>query len=159
VLIALKGKPGSAELNGKTPFYGADGLALDKAFGKLGWGFGSQDTRTWYGILLAPVNRPPLLATELRLICEIIDPLVIVSLDDIAHTALVSAFKSTEEGFLADFTPGSQTQVLGRKLVSVEEFEDSLSGEESKQRAWAQLKRCAASHAVPTPANNTRAKR
>jgi hypothetical protein len=142
-LIALKGKPGKAELDGGVPFCGADGLALDKAFGRLGWGFGSKDTRAWCGILLACPNKASLSAQNLRLICEIIDPLAIVSLDEIARACLITAFESVEEGFLADFTFGSQTWVLGRQLVSVENFEDSLSDDATKQRAWAQLRRCA----------------
>jgi hypothetical protein len=142
-LVALKGKPGEAELGEGIPFCGADGLALDKAFGRLGWGFGTDDTRRWCGILLVRPDRPPLSPQNLRLICEIVDPLAIVSLDETARASLVDAFGSTEEGFLADFTPGSQTWILGRHLVSVENFEDSLADEGTKQKAWAQLKRCA----------------
>jgi hypothetical protein len=142
-LVALKGRPGEAELGGDIPFRGADGLALDKAFGRLGWGFGTDDTRRWCGILLACPDRPPLSPQDLRLICEIVDPLAIVSLDEPARTSLIGAFESAEEGFLADFTPGSQTWILGRHLVSVEDFEDSLTDEGAKQKAWAQLRRCA----------------
>jgi hypothetical protein len=147
-LVALKGKPGEAELGGGAPFSGADGLALDKAFGRLGWGFGTGDTRRWCGILLGHPDRPPLSPQDLRLLCEIIDPLAIVSLDEPARTSLISAFESAEEGFLADFTPGSQTGILGRHLVSVEDFEDSLADERTKQKAWAQLKRCAFSQHI-----------
>jgi hypothetical protein len=139
-LIAVKGKPGKAELEGSAPFTGTDGLALDKAFGKLGWGLGSGDTRTWFGVLLAPEGPPELTPGELRLICEIVDPLAIIALDEEARTTLIKAFVSAEEGFLADFTPGGHCEVLGRRLVSVEEFEDSLENEAAKQKAWAQLK-------------------
>jgi hypothetical protein len=157
-LMAVKGKPGAAERAKAAPFSGDDGLALDKAFGRLGWGYGSQDTRAWFGLVLAlpdaladprpnscsdPLpDLPALSARDLRLICEIIDPLTIVALDDTARTALIEAFISTEEGFLADFTPGSQIRILGRQLVSVEGFEDALSDEAAKQKVWAQLKRC-----------------
>jgi hypothetical protein len=136
-LILIKGKHGVAERAGKPPFSGADGLALDKAIGKLGWGYGSQDTRTWFGILL------PLSAPDLRLICEIIDPLALVALDEEARTALVEAFESVEEGLAKKLTPGAETWVLGRQLVSIEGFEDALSDTAAKQRVWAQLKRCA----------------
>jgi hypothetical protein len=136
-LVAVKGVPGEAEREGGLPFSGADGTALDKAFGRLGWGYGSKDTRTWLGVLL------PSGSFDLRLVCEIVDPLAIVALDERARGAIVDAFKSTEEGFLADFTPGAQSTVAGRLLISVDGFEDALSDETAKQRAWAQLKRCA----------------
>lgn len=139
-LLALKEKPGKTEFEGGLPFSGADGLALDKAFGKLGWGFGSGDTRTWSGILLAPHNQTELSSDELRLICEIIDPLTIVALDEGARVALIAAFTSAEEGMLINFLPGKQCEVLGRRLVSVEGFEDSLADDHAKQKAWAQLK-------------------
>ena len=141
-LVVVKGTPGPAELAGNLPFSGPDGLALDKAFASLGWGFGSLDTRLWLGVVLALPDRPALSPQELRYICEVVDPLSIVALDALAHTALSEAFVSAEEGFLADFTPGGEAWVLGRHLVSVEGFEAALTNEATKQRAWAQLKRC-----------------
>jgi hypothetical protein len=141
-LMVVKGKPGAAERAKAAPFSGDDGFALDKAFGRLGWGYGSQDTRTWFGLVLALPNLPSISARDLRLICEIIDPLTIAALDDAARTALIEAFASTEEGFLADFTPGSETRILGRHLISIEDFEDALPDETAKQKVWAQLKRC-----------------
>jgi hypothetical protein len=141
-LMALKGRPGEAERKGNVPFSGADGLALDKAFGTLGWGFGSKDTRTWFGVLLAPKNQSQLTPDELRLLCEIVDPLVIVTLDEDARIALSGAFASTNDDSLVDFVSGGQCEVFGRRFVSVEDFEDSLADADSKQKAWAQLKNC-----------------
>jgi hypothetical protein len=141
-LVALKGRAGAAERDGKAPFSGADGLALDKAFGALGWGYGSQNTRRWLGVLLEPVSRPPLSARELRLLCEIIDPLAIVALDEVARLALIDAFASVANRFSTEFVAGSETWVLGRHMISVEQFEDALADETAKQNAWSQLKRC-----------------
>jgi hypothetical protein len=135
-LVLVKGRPNAAERDGAPPFSGADGLALDKAIGRLGWGYGSQNTRAWLGILL------PLPAHDLRLICEIVDPLAIVALDDEARTALIDAFSSVEGGLPAKFVSGAETRVLGRQLVSVEGFEDALGSATAKQKVWAQLKRC-----------------
>ena len=148
-VLAVKGMPGAAEQAGGPPFSGADGLALDKAFGSLGWGFGSQDTRVWLGLLLGAgtspgkcQQQPALTASQLRLICEIVDPLAIVALDEEARAALVECFSSPETGMLADFCAGAEINVMGRLLVSVDGFEDALADEKLKQRAWAQLKRC-----------------
>jgi hypothetical protein len=136
-LVLVKGRPNAAEREGAAPFSGADGLALDKAVGRLGWGYGSRDTRVWFGILL------PLAASDLRLLCEIVDPLAIVTLDEEARVALIDALGPDGEGAPARLAPGAQGQILGRRLTSVEGFEDALADEGAKQRAWAQLKRCA----------------
>jgi hypothetical protein len=136
-LVLVKGRAGAAERRGNPPFSGADGLALDKAVGRLGWGYGSRDTRTWFGIVL------PLDARDLRFVCEIIDPLALVALDEEARIALIEAFEPVAEGLAEHFTPGAEAWVLGRQLVSVEGFEDALGDEATKQRVWGQLKRCA----------------
>ena len=141
-ILAIKGSPGQAEQAGARPFSGNDGPALDKAFGRLGWGFGSQDTRTWIGVLLAPPGLPVLTAQQLQLLCEIIDPLTLVALDEQAHIALRDAFARTETGLMSGFVPGTETTALGRHLVSVEGFEGALHDEGAKQKVWAQLKRC-----------------
>jgi hypothetical protein len=141
-LVAVKGTPGAFERDGGAPFSGADGLALDKAFGRLGWGYGSQDTRIWFGILLSLPSGPLLSARELRLICEIVDPLTIVALDDTARLALIDAFASTEKALATTFALGAESAALGRQLVSVEGFEDALADANAKQKAWTQLKRC-----------------
>jgi len=141
-LIAVKGIPGPAELAGNPPFSGADGLALDKAFGRLGWGFGSQGTRIWLGVMTCLPSGPELLSTDLRLICEIVDPLAIVTLDEPARLAVIDAFRPVCKTLKTDLSPGSEGRILGRHVLSVSGFEQSLAHENSKQRAWAQLKRC-----------------
>jgi hypothetical protein len=139
-IIAIKGKPGAAELEHLAPFSGDDGLALDKSFGQLGWGYGSKSTRIWLGILLSPLTLPRLTAEELRYLCEVVDPLTIVALDEPARVALTEAFSSTETGLLVDFHKGTGTEVLGRHFVSVDGFEDALADDSEKQRVWAELK-------------------
>ena len=140
-LIAVKGIPGPTEQAGDPPFSGSDGLALDKAFGRLGWGFGSQNTRTWFGIVLSIPNQAMLPTRDLRLVCEIVDPLAIVALDDPARLALIEAFTSENNNIMADFSSGAETHISGRHFISVEGFETALLNEASKQKAWAQLKR------------------
>jgi hypothetical protein len=93
-------------------------------------------------VLLATASHTAPPASELRLICEIIDPLSIVALDEEARIALIDAFTPVEEGLAEQFAPGAQAQVLGRQLLSVTGFEDALADETAKQRVWAQLKRC-----------------
>jgi hypothetical protein len=144
-LMALKGRPGASELADGAPFSGDDGLALDKAFGRLGWGYGSRDTRIWLGVLLAPNGHPPLEASKLRLICEIVDPLAIVALDEKARTALIDAFSSDDATLSMGLAPSAEAWAFGRHLTSVEGFEDALADAAAKQKVWAQLKRCSPS--------------
>ncbi len=139
-LIAIKGMPGQAELSGDPPFSGEDGLALDKSFGHLGWGFGSKSTRTWFGILLSPKNTPQLSAKDLKQICETVDPLTIVTLDKPAHIALKQAFTSAEKNISPDNFLGKAINYQGRQFVGVDNFEAALLDVSEKQRVWAQLK-------------------
>ncbi|HBT94660.1 MAG TPA: hypothetical protein DEB24_00395 [Coriobacteriia bacterium] len=139
-LVAIKGDPGVAERENGAAFSGEDGTALDKSFGHLGWGYGSKDTRTWFGILIAPIGKTPLTSSELRLLCEIVDPLIIVALDEAARVALNEAFSSHDGKATTTLERGKQATVFGRKLVSVDGFEQALSDDSEKQRVWAQLK-------------------
>jgi hypothetical protein len=138
-LMVIKARPSAAEVEGGPPFSGKDGAALDAAFEHLGWGGLTGEVRPWLGLLLPPKIEDG----SLRAICETVDPLAIVTLDEGARLALIAAFETVEEQLAIDFVAGGQAQALGRLLVSVEDFEDSLSDEEAKQKAWAQLRRCA----------------
>ncbi|MDR1422123.1 MAG: hypothetical protein LBI64_04575 [Coriobacteriales bacterium] len=166
-ILLVKGQAGPAEPMGM-PFSGADAQALEKALVALGW-----PINAWCGVLCAPgvsgrrgtaanerasegastvtSEGAPLALSpnDLRLICEIVDPLVVVALDEQARRLLIDAFIQAESGFLADFTPGAQTMVLGRRFVSVDGFEAALDNADTKQRVWAQLKHAAWS----TPVN------
>ncbi|MDR2197773.1 MAG: hypothetical protein LBO07_07435 [Coriobacteriales bacterium] len=140
-VVLVKGVAGAAEWAGRAPFSGEDGEALEKALVALGWPKGS-----WCGILVAPVAPPGIASLqpgELRLTCEIIDPQVIVALDEPARQALAAAFGP--ETVLA---PGAQTLVQGRNLISVAGFEEALGDANAKQRVWAQLKRAVPPHSL-----------
>jgi hypothetical protein len=139
-LLLIKGVAGRAERRGEAPFFGEDGEALEKALRALGW---PEDC--WCGILLAPPSLQSLRPEGLRLLCETVDPRVIVALDEVARCALIEAFAPVEPKLSATLAPGGQTLVLGRRLISVDGFEEALiAGAEgdasAKQRVWAQLK-------------------
>ena len=135
VILAVKGIPGAAESAGLPAFSGVDGAALEKAFVALGWG-----QQCWLGVMLRPSGAPRLDAMELRRLIEIVDPLVVVSLDEFARLTLIESFSSTETGLLASFLASSTEMVLGRRFVSIDGFEASLADAQKKQLAWAQLK-------------------
>jgi hypothetical protein len=141
-VLVVKGTAGAAERAGGAPVSGAVGEALEKALAAGGWPMGS-----WCGLLLAPLDPGvnPLEPAEFRLLCEIIDPQVLITLDEEAERALVLAFASQGEKLggassTLDSRPGAQTSVLGRRVIRVENFEEALGDADAKQRPWAQLK-------------------
>jgi hypothetical protein len=138
LVLVIKGQAGAAEAGGGKPFSGPDGEALDKALSALGWSAGG-----WLGVLLTAPGLEPLSAEQLRLLCEIVDPLLIIALDEVARQSLREAFARPRPGLAADFEPGARSQMLGRVFVSVDGFESSLADQAAKQRCWAQLKQAA----------------
>jgi len=173
-VLLIKGTPGSAELSGAAPFSGADGKALSAALESLGWG-----TDNWVGIITklpvpalspepnAQISSRELTPYQLRLIIEVIDPQLIIALDEKAHHDVMAAMAVNSEinDFVAaDHTSGDATQgqrsypqkatpalwragektlLSGRLLLIVSDFENSLSDDRSKQQVWAQLKQVA----------------
>ncbi|MDR3307940.1 MAG: hypothetical protein LBS58_03450 [Coriobacteriales bacterium] len=129
-VVAVKGEGGRG-------FSADESVALDKAFVALDWGDGA-----WCGVLLRAEGVPALDAAALRLVIEVVDPLVVVALDEAARRVLVDAFTGAETGFPVDVAPGRSVYCAGRLLVSVDGFEASLDDEARKQRAWAQFKQC-----------------
>lgn len=136
-VLVVKGIPGTAELAGKPPFFGADGQALEAAFSSLGLG-----TNAWCGVVSRLPKKKALSAGELRMIIETIDPLLLVALD---RDAAVLMQESFGKELMPDIPrPGIKTMVLGRTYVVVDGFETALVSEskdkgESKRRVWKEL--------------------
>ena len=85
-VMLIKGHPSKIELAVSAPFSAEERTALKAAFEALGWGFAS-----WIGVLLAPQGIPVLSEQQLRLIIEIIDPELVLALDNSARLALQQA--------------------------------------------------------------------
>lgn len=135
-VTVIKGEPGSAELLGKPPFFGADGEAMESALAALDWG-----SNNWCGIAIDLPDRSRLSAPDLRLLIEIIDSRALVALDDTAMTALRESFGA--KVLPHALKPGKKIWVLGRALVFVRGFEAALTsddGGEAKRRVWKELK-------------------
>jgi hypothetical protein len=138
--LCIKGDKGAAEAAGGPPLSGADGAALAKAADTLGWG-----SDGWCGLLLAGASAgadgaDAIDASTLALIIEIVDPQVVVALDESARQALILAYAKSEPALRGQLKAGAQARVLGRTLASVPDFEGALADPERKQRAWQQLK-------------------
>ncbi len=113
----------------------ADGDALEKAFVALGW-----PRNCWLGVTLQPDETQPLDGDRLRELVEIVDPLIVVTLDESARKALIESYRAACTNLADSFLPGTTGSVLGRRFVSIEDFSAALSDSRKKQLAWAQLK-------------------
>ena len=135
-VVALKGEPGEAEAEGKPPFFGEDGAALESALVALDWG-----SNNWCGIAIDLPGKGTLSARDLRLLIETIDPLALLALDKTAAAALKEGFG--EELLPHIPKPGKRIKILGRILVFVDGFEAALGAEDegkAKRRVWQELK-------------------
>ncbi|MCL2756892.1 MAG: uracil-DNA glycosylase family protein [Coriobacteriia bacterium] len=163
MVLVVKGQRGAAEEAGGVPFSGRDGAALKGALVRLGWINPGDEDANWCGVLLAPLSVAPLSAAplstaplsaaplstaplsaapltkeRLRLLIEIIDPVVIVTLDEEARQATGKAMLSQQT--LSLWHPKTAIDAGGRLLVSVHGFEAALGSEAEKQLVWQQLK-------------------
>lgn len=134
-IAAVKGLPGPAEASGGAAMSGADGEALRKALEALGW---PEDAVFYTLSRPEPGMEPERVSDRLRLQLEAVDPRVVIALDGVAAADIANAFGCAEP------MPGTQVRVLGRQIVAVSGFEDSLADPKTKQRVWAELK-----HAKP----------
>ena len=142
-VLLVKSVPSQAELEQGSPFCGEDLTALLAALESLGWG---QDN--WCGVLTAAPNQKVLPTSDLRLIIEINDPMLIITLDENARLALLQALDSGDKNkglspktnSPTTFAVGEISSASGRQLLALSDFEASLADEQSKQQVWAQLK-------------------
>ena len=132
MVLAIKGKRGHAEEAEGTPLSGRDGAALASAFERLEW-----NERDWCGAVLSPREAPLLTGECLRLFIEVLDPMIVVTLDEEARKEVIQAL-----GREAERADGLRKtiEIQGRLLVNVDGFEAALDSEIDKQHVWQQLK-------------------
>jgi hypothetical protein len=129
-VVAVKGLAGPAEASGGAALSGADGVAVVKALGALGWSAGD--------IFFAMSRPEPGISAErradrLRLLLEAVDPKLVVALDSEARTDVAAALGITR------LPLGESVRALGRRVVAVDGFEASLADPAHKKRVWSQL--------------------
>jgi len=83
---------------------------------------------------------------ELRLLLEICDPLLIITLDAEARECVWQALTGDSAGdrspdLEADWPYGTEISLLGRQLLALDDFETALASAPAKQRVWLQLKK------------------
>jgi len=124
-VACVKGIPSRDEIAGAPVCSGTDGEALGKAFPALGYPEGE---------LPAFVAAYACDEQQLRLIIEVLDPELVVAVDQTAGRALAAAFK------MPLLAAGAPRTHMGRRFLVVHDFQGSLASMETKRRAWAQLK-------------------
>lgn len=129
-VAVVKGLPGPTEAAGGEALSGPDGTAITKALEALGWAAAG---------LFFTLSRPVAgidnesAAKRLRLQIEAVDPYLVIALDRQAADDLARAYD------VEPIVAGTSITALGRILMGVSEFEQSLADSSSKQHAWAQL--------------------
>lgn len=123
-VLCFKGVKGPAERAGGAVASGADGQALSKAFTALGYDEGS----------LGFVDVSAMESQRLRELIEMVDPVMLVTLDDVARKTLCICLEIPQPDW------GIRANSKGRGIVAVKAFEASLNSDEAKRIAWHQLK-------------------
>ena len=166
-ILLVKGRLNAEEVAGGELMAGADGRALRAALSAIGWA--PEDFCGLAAVLVgenaagqpaqaAPAQADPATAdlpagTALlpqglfREAVEALDPEAVVLLDDVAADAMREAYADAlaiiEDFDSAMLKPGLVVSVLGRRTLTIDGFEASLSDPRKKQVAWAYLKQLA----------------
>lgn len=127
-VLLVKGEPGPGDLAKKRALAGDDGLAIGRALDALG----VSGARYAVCARVGASGRNRL--TRLRLLTEAIDPRIVVLLDAGAAEDFAAAFGVPSP------PAGVPAHILGRLVLAVDEFEESLADETRKRRVWAQLR-------------------
>lgn len=126
-VLFLKSQLNQAEKDGAELLSQADGQALKSALAALGY---APDC--WTALNASADSHE----TTLRQAIEMVDPEIIVILDEQSGAAFIEAFDLTTPLML-----GEVTRILGRRILPLMGFEDALTSDDAKQRMWAYLKR------------------
>ncbi|MBS5450560.1 MAG: hypothetical protein KHY83_05305 [Coriobacteriia bacterium] len=131
----LKGELSDAERDGGLLLGGPDGAALTSALAALGypddcWAALSTDVRA--------AGRPwaPAEPDDLAWAIEVVDPELVIALDDKAARALRGAYAVD-----APLAPGEVVRVRGRRFIALGGFADALGDPAAKRIMWDRLKR------------------
>jgi len=131
-VAVVKGLAGPAEASGGSAMSGADGEALTKALGALGY-----EPQSVFFTLSRPepgIDREQA-SDRLRLQLESVDPRVIIALDAEAAADIAEAF-----GCTVPVVGGTPLRILGRRIIAVGGFEAALADPKAKQRVWSEIK-------------------
>lgn len=123
----------------------AEAKALRAAFGALGWAPEDECVLCTSGEAGVGAQALPLNPELFREALEAVDPEAVVLLDQAAVDAMQAAY-GEELANIEDFTVamlevGSVAHVMGRRVLALQGFADSLSDPQQKQAMWARMKK------------------
>ena len=137
---------GAAGISSQTPLLlEAEGKALRAAFGTLGWAPEDECVLCASGEAGTDAQALPLNPELFREALEAIDPEAVVLLDQAAVDAMQAAYgeelASIEDFTVAMLEVGSVAHVMGRRVLALQGFAQSLSNPQQKQAMWARMKK------------------
>lgn len=128
-VLLVKGSPGEQDRAGKRAFAGEDGAAITKALDALEL----PASRCGVCSRVGDTTRTGRVE-RLRLIIEAVDPRVVIALDPDAAGDCSDALG------IEPLVPGRVARVLGRDVLSTDDFAASLADTAAKRRVWDQLR-------------------
>lgn len=148
-IVLIKGALNDDERMGGALLAGADGDALRSALAAIGWQ--PQDFCVLSAVSGASADGvagkmvgEPLAPVIFREALETLDPEAVVTLDlvaaDMVREAYAESLAAIDDFDAAMLRPGLIVHLLGRRVLSLDGFEDALSDPAEKQRMWAYLK-------------------
>lgn len=127
-VLLVKGEPGPGDLAKKRALAGEDGAAIGRALDALG-----VSSRRFAVCTRIGAAGPKRMA-RLQLLAEAVDPRIVVLLDEAAAQDFAAAYSAERP------EPGVPVRILGRTVIALDGFEQSLADESHKRRVWAQLR-------------------
>ena len=138
-VVFLKGKLTQQDLGAEGLLSGADGVALHKSLGALGY-----EPQDWQALATTTLSGQPLAAFDLRLGVSTLSPSTVIICDEQAASVFRNAY-AQELAAITDLNEamlkeGVVAHILGMRVLNLGGFEDSLRDKSQKQVMWARLK-------------------
>ena len=142
-IVLVKGDLDEAERSGGELAAGADGAALRKALGAIG--YAPEDFCVLASVAGAGDGAGEALPCELfREALETLDPEAVLLLDnsaaDVMRETYADMLVAIDDFDTAMLKPGLVAHVQGRRVLALDGFEAALTDKAAKQRMWAYIK-------------------
>ena len=141
-IVLVKGDLDEAECSGGELAAGADGAALRKALGAIG--YAPEDFCVLASVAGAGAAGEALTCDLFREALETLDPEAVLLLDnsaaDVMRETYADMLVAIDDFDTAMLKPGLVAHVQGRRVLALDGFEAALTDKAAKQRMWAYIK-------------------
>ena len=141
-IVLVKGDLDEAECSGGELAAGADGAALCKALGAIG--YAPEDFCVLASVAGAVAAGEALTCDLFREALETLDPEAVLLLDnsaaDVMRETYADMLVAIDDFDTAMLKPGLVAHVQGRRVLALDGFEAALTDKAAKQRMWAYIK-------------------